>query len=147
MGNIIRTKAIEHLARREYSRFELREKLLTENFSAAEIDAVLDDLAANHLQDDFRFAENYVRLRKQSGYGPKRIADELQQKGIANDVIKQVVDVDLIGWRRQMMSLLERRFSNVATNHQTKLRFLMNRGFHHEEIMRCLNQDRLVVDD
>lgn len=147
MNETIRTKATEYLARREHSRFELREKLLAENFDATEIDAVLDDLTANHLQDDFRFAENYVRLRKQSGYGPERIADELRQKSIANDVIKQVVDADSPGWRRQMMSLLERRFSNTAANRQTKLRFLMNRGFHYEEIMRCLNQNRLAVDD
>lgn len=147
MNETILNKATEYLARREHSRFELREKLLAENFDASEIDAVLDDLIAKHLQDDTRFAENYVRVRKQSGYGPERIARELHQKGISYDVIKQVVNANSMTWRRHMVSLLERRFGGSRTNQKEKMRFLLGRGYNHEEVLRSLNQERSVTDD
>jgi len=58
----MRKKAIQLLTRREHSRQELTQKLLLKNYPRSEIDELLDALAKENLQSDFRFATTYVEL-------------------------------------------------------------------------------------
>ena len=84
----LRARALQYLARREYSRAELRGKLLpyvltNENFSQPEnLDTLLDDLTVRGWLSDERAATQLVRV-KRSRFGTQRIAHELRQKGIA----------------------------------------------------------------
>ncbi len=63
-------KAVELLARREYSRRELQLRLGKRGFDRHAVNAVLDQLAARGLQDDARYAQAWIesalRRRPQS---------------------------------------------------------------------------------
>src|ERR1700722_15578338 len=85
----IQQTAIRMLARREHSRFELRQKLSQQGFAAEAIDAVLEKLSTENLQSDQRFVENYVRSRSNKHYGPLRIAAELRERGVSKDLIAE----------------------------------------------------------
>ena len=75
------------LARREHSQRELRDKLLQRGFAADLVEQVVAELAGEGLQSDSRFAEAYLRQRRERGYGPLRIRQDLQQRGIADALI------------------------------------------------------------
>src|SRR5450759_1978042 len=90
----LRARALQYLARREYSRAELRGKLMPhvqadedfEQVSPVNLDALLDDLAARGWLSDERAATQLVHA-KRSRFGTQRITHELRQKGIAEELI------------------------------------------------------------
>ena len=75
-------RGIDALSRREYSRKELREKLvhaLEEGQSAAEVDDVLDALESKNYLSDERYARSRVRMRS-ARYGNRRLAYEWSKR-------------------------------------------------------------------
>lgn len=145
--NELRNKALRYLAKRERSRVQLRDQLITE-FEKDAVDSLLDALATENLQSDLRFAQNLLRNRKQAGYGPERISYELAHNGIPESMIKSVVDPNAEDWCLQMFALLERRFPNSAGKMlRKKARFLTNRGYTAEDIFRVLNREKIYDDD
>jgi len=137
----IREKSIDYLSRREHSRLELKQKLLLKNFSLDEINLELDFLISKDLQSDERFAHAYVRSRKQSGFGPRRIECELRERGISESLISAAVDARSTEWRNQMVSIFQRKFSESSKNKSEQarqFRFLSQRGFPSEMITKFL---------
>ena len=146
--NELRTKALQYLAKREYSRVQLCNKLIEDGFEKDAVESVLDALVAEGLQDDLRFAQNVVRNRKQAGYGPERIVYELAYQGVSEDMIKSIVDPHAKDWVLQIAKLLERRFPDSAGKQmRQKARFLTNRGYTAEDISRVLNREKIYDDD
>ncbi len=146
--NELRTKALQYLAKRENSRMQLRSKLIDDGFDKDAVESLLDELAAEGLQSDLRFAQNLMRNRKQGGYGPERISYELKHYGISESIIKSVLDWHSKDWKLQIGTLLERRFPNSAGQFmREKARFLENRGYTAEDISRVLNREKIYDDD
>ncbi|HSM98057.1 MAG TPA: RecX family transcriptional regulator, partial [Gallionella sp.] len=94
----LRARALQYLARREYSRAELRGKLLPhvqagedfEPVSLVSLDALLDDLTARGWLSDERAAAQLVHA-KRGRFGTQRITHELRQKGIAENLISETL--------------------------------------------------------
>ncbi|MCE7917809.1 MAG: recombination regulator RecX [Nitrosomonas sp. PRO5] len=80
-------RALECLARREYSRHELEKKLSCHEQSFNELKNVLDRLEQQKLLSDERAVEQVLHARSRK-YGSKRIRYELQMKGIADHLIE-----------------------------------------------------------
>ena len=139
------------LARREHSRLELRRKL-ERRFSPDALDDALTQLAEEGLQSDHRFAESFTRERLLKAYGPRRVRAELQQRGVADDVIvdvlKSVPAAEGTSWSAQAREALRRRFGDAppsrieepssspglsaaeeAKQKARRLRYLYQRGF------------------
>ena len=132
--------AMDLLSRREHTQAELRQKLQRKAFSSEEIDQTLSDLTAEGLQSDAVFAERYLQLRHQKGYGPLRIRQELKQKGVSAEAIEAAFDAAEIDWRDSLQQLYDSRFVvSDAIDYPQKMkqaRFLQNRGFSPESVMR-----------
>lgn len=133
MKSDIRRAAINLLARRDYSRVELLTRFTrrfgNDESTRALIDEVLAQLAAEGLQDDMRFAASFVRYRKQQGKGPRRIAMDLQTKGISGVAL----DEGAGSWLEQARMVHCKRFGETApvdaSDYGKRLRFLLYRGF------------------
>lgn len=136
----LREKAMDYLSRREHSRVELKRKLLQKNFLSSEIDAVLDKLSKDNLQSDDRFAQSYVRYRRQQGFGPLRIALELHERGISENVIDEYVAANSADWKQQLIIVWKKRFSGTQKNQQQQFRFLVQRGFAQEDIYKLFRK-------
>jgi len=139
----LRDKALNYLARREHSRLELKQKLLAKNFSLSEIEALLDELIANHSQSDERFAHAYVRYRKQAGFGPKRIELELRERGVVDAIIANAVDIQSPEWQTQITAIWQRKFTHPPKNQSEKaqqFRFLSYRGYNSETIIQLITR-------
>ena len=81
----IRARAIAALARREYSRAELRARLVASGAPSTEIDAALDEVAALGYLSDSRYAQAEV-ARRTGAYSRRAIAKSLRARGVGADI-------------------------------------------------------------
>lgn len=126
-------RAIRLLAIREHSVFELKRKLAASG-SPEELDVLLSRLQADNLQSDKRYAEAYVRMRSQRGYGPKRIVMELGQRGVSSDLIQQALSAAEIDWDELEQATYQKKYGikpiRDFKEKQKRLKYLFDRGFY-----------------
>ena len=131
------------LARREHSEQELRLKLAARGYLSEPVEKVLADLRSAGLQDDARYAEAYVRSRVAKGYGPLRITRELSERGLAEELVQQVVSAMGLDWEAHISAAREKKFGPQAPmdfkQQARQSRFLQYRGFTSEQIRRQFN--------
>lgn len=85
-------KALEFLARREYSSREMEEKLRTKGFSADDSSCTVGRLIEEGLLSDERYAEAFVRARMRRGAEGKAIVmRRLLEKGVDRDIASAVI--------------------------------------------------------
>ncbi len=135
-GGLGYSYALRLLARREHSEHELRQKLLRRKFPLDEIKQVIKELASQNWQSDTRFAQAYFNSRVQQGFGPVKIAYELRQRGIANDLINQVIMRDEAFWQEQLDWVWDKKYSTREEASPQQIRFLLSRGFTQEHIKK-----------
>lgn len=127
------------LARREHSRRELLDKLAMRGFERDEVAAVIDDLSRQNWQNDARYAECYIRERIAKGYGPLRIAYELQQRGVVGAELDAQAE-EQGGWLNLALDVYAGKYgdeTSLPPNEWAKRsRFLQQRGFGGETIKR-----------
>jgi regulatory protein len=137
---IIRKKAMDLLARREHSEQELRQKLKSREYEADAIDQVLQELKSDRLQSDERFTEAYVNHRFNAGVGPLKIRYELRQKGISNLLADEFLELLSDRWDQLMVQQRVRKYGEAIpadyAERMKQARFLQNRGFSPESVMR-----------
>lgn len=134
--------ALNILARREHSQFELQKKLSTKFPEASdEIQDVLARLIESGLQDDERFCEMWFRYQVSKGRGPNRIRMEAKQKGVA-EPIGQLIESGGIDWFELCEDCLKRKFSRgLSYDERPKAyRFLAYRGFAGDAISHAIGQ-------
>ena len=151
----LRVRALQLLARREYSRAELRGKLLLHVHAEGDVDPssgqprpfdldrLLDDFAARGWLSDARAAMQLVHA-KRSRFGTQRITHELRQKGIAEKLIedaqRQLKETELEAARQ----VWQKKFGAVARDEKERarqVRFLQSRGFALDVIFNLLALD------
>jgi regulatory protein len=133
MTTDIYNKAVHLLALREHSRKELQQKLLLRDYALPNVLQVLDQLAEKKLQSDERFAEAYVHSRRLKGYGPDRIQMELQQRGVADELICAAVDSESEVWRETAVRVYQKKFGKdypkTFPEKVKRQQFMRYRGF------------------
>jgi regulatory protein len=136
----IRKKAMDLLARREHSEQELRRKLKSREYDVDAIDEVLHALISDRLQSDERFTEAYVNHRFNAGVGPLKIRYELRQKGVSDSLADEFLDLLSERWDQLMVQQRVRKYGEaIPTDYAERMkqaRFLQNRGFSPESVMR-----------
>jgi regulatory protein len=136
----LKARAVAALARREYSRTELRGKLVAAGAAPDETDAVLDELAAQGYLSDARYAQAAVS-RRAGTHSRRAIAESLKAKGVATDVAGAALAATDVDDRDVMVALWRRRFGVAPANERDKarqVRFLQSRGFALSAILRLL---------
>ena len=143
---MLRRAALNLLAQREQTAFELKQKL-SRRFpdQASLLDGVIARLQAQGLQNDSRMAVAYVRYRVQRGQGPMKIRSEMSQKGLAGSVMDDAFRSQAPDWFALAASVLHKRFGDAESNagidrkeRAKRSRFLQQRGFHYEHISAAL---------
>ncbi len=140
-----RDDAIRLLARREYSRTELASRLSAKGHAPDAIAECLDVLADQGLQSDTRFAESFLRSRMLRGQGPLKIRQELSQRGIERELIRDAFaeqdDQGEFDWLALACETLARRFSGPGDTPRERARrerFLAGRGFDFDQVRHAL---------
>ena len=139
MLDIALSYVVNLLARREYSEFELRNKMQEKAFSEEEIDETIARCQQKNWQSDRRFAENYIHARAQRGYGINRIKQELRQlKGVSSEIIDGAFYESDIDWEEIALRVLKKKFPNYAEKQTPKTKqkiwqYMLSHGFYSEE--------------
>ena len=142
--------AVRWLARREYSREELRERLRRRGVDDGDIARALDELAAAGYLSDARFAQAVV-AQKSGRYGRRAIAHVLQAKGIGKDdvdaALLPLADNDEFA---EALALWTQRYGERPGDrreHARQVRFLLSRGYALSVALRVLRQAGSRGDD
>jgi len=128
----LKAAAVRLLARREYARAELGERLIARGAERAEVERVLDELERGGYLSDARFAQALV-AQKAGRYGKRAIAHELREKRVApaaaEEALSALAHSDELA---EATALWERRFGIAPKDQREKarqVRFLMARGY------------------
>ena len=106
----------------------------------AEINAVLDELAALGCLSDTRFAKALVQ-QKSGGYSKRAIGATLKAKGVSSEAATEALAGSEIDDQDAMVALWRRRFGKVPLDDREKarqVRFLQSRGFSLSAIFKLL---------
>lgn len=131
---------MRYLARREHSRAELHSKLLPHVQEGEDLDAVLDELIARGWLSDERAATQLLHA-KRDRFGVQRIAHELRQKGIAENLISEAMPQLKESELEVAREVWRKKFGVVPQDAKEKARqarFLQSRGFALDVVFKVL---------
>ena len=141
-GTRLRSYAFAVLTRREYSKADLIEKLITYAQDRDEVISLVEELAQNNYQSDQRVAEMTVRSQMRKGKGPNRIKLALRSKQLDKALVQE--DLAEIDWYEQAYQLKVKKYgTEVAKDPKIKakqIRFLQYRGFEMDAIMKAISK-------
>jgi regulatory protein len=144
-------RALGMLARREYSERELRARLDRAGCDEAESGSALERLQAQNYQDDRRFGEMILRARVGQGYGPDRIRAELRSHGLADAVIRVLIEAAEADWTALAKAQLRKKYgTRPASDHAERGKraaFLLRRGFAAVTVRIVTHSDVETTDD
>lgn len=139
----IQFSAMNFLALREHSVYELQKKLLSKFDNSALVLQVIHDLKSRDLQSDTRFAEAFVRMRIRQGKGPLKILCELRERKIDSLLAAASVDECSSIWDKLARDVRSKHFGeNLILDHKNKAkqqRFLQYRGFSMSQIRNAFH--------
>jgi regulatory protein len=142
--------AVRLLARREYARADLRERLLRRGVGETEADAALDELERRGLLSDARYAEALV-AQKAGRYGRRAIAHALKEKGVdaaaASSALEALAGRDEVA---EALALWRRRYDRPPADRNEKarqVRFLLARGYAMSVALKALRLAGAPRDD
>ena len=135
----IRLKIMDFLSRREHSSREILNKMSNRVESKEMLLDSIKELIEDGLLSDERFAESYFQSRKNRGYGPLRIRNELKQRGIGDQLFFSLSNE--VNWYKYALEALRKKINGdlpTETKDVLKLkRFLNYRGFDFQDIDRA----------
>ena len=143
---VLRRAAMDYLARREHSAYELQQKLSRKfpDVEAQVLQQVLDRLQHQSLQSDDRFAEVYVRYRKSRGFGFLHIRADLLSRRVDEGLIHAHLQADDPDWLDIGNKLIAKKLPPAESllfgskRHKKLVRFLQSRGFGALEVRSML---------
>lgn len=136
--NFIRQKILRYLAKRDHSQQEIISKLERSGFSPSDFMVTIHQFMETGLINDARFTEHYLAARLAKGYGPRRIAQELAQRGITDELIAEQLKITDNVWLIAAHKVWQKHFKNKTPanfhDRAKQMRFLYYRGFTQEHI-------------
>jgi regulatory protein len=127
-----RAYAMDHLARREMSFYELVARMVKAEYPEDEAYETVEQLRLENLQNDERFVEAYVLSKTRRGAGPKKICYEIRAKQVKAVLVSQ----ELVKYERQWLDIalriLQKRYypaelKDLATK-QKAFQYLLRKG-------------------
>ncbi len=142
--------AVRMLARRDYGRAELAQRLARRGAERGEIDRVLDELERLGYLSDRRYA-NEVVAHRTGRYSRRAIAHELKEKRVepaaAREALAALATSDELA---EALALWRRRFDTPPASEREKarqVRFLLSRGYGLSIALKVLRAAGARVDD
>jgi regulatory protein len=128
---LAKERALLLLGYRDRSRSELVGKLRDSGYAAAIAQRVADRFVEIQLVDDERFAAAWVRSRSAAGFGARRVARELAEKGIAPETASAAL-ASVDGAEEQLALAFRALHGRRATDRKERdklVRRLISKGY------------------
>ena len=144
-----RERALAMLDRRDYSRAELLKKLVEKGETEDDAAAAVERLAELGFVDDARYAPIVVRHYAAKGYGPQRVKQELQRRGIPRELwdtaMEQMPEQDDTVDRLLRSKLRGTELDRAALKKATD--FLLRKGYGWEEIRSAVERYNAEIEE
>ena len=137
----IRIKIMDFLSRREHSSKEIYQKMSRRVESKDMLNEEINRLISDGLISDERFAESYFQSRRNRGFGPLRIRNELSQRGVSESNFNSIQsDTD---WSAYAFYALEKKINGKKLDDMKAIlklkNFLNYRGFEFQDIDKAFS--------
>ncbi len=137
----LRVRALRLLARREYSRFELRGRLSSDGSNAGEIEGLLDEFEVKGWISEQRWVDAVVQTRR-SRFGSVKVLHELKAKGVSEDGLararKELAANEVDAARGVWQKKFDRKPASMSERAK-QARFLGGRGFSADVVRKVLD--------
>ncbi len=140
-------------ARSEKSSGDALRLMHTWQVPQAERQGVLDRLISDRFIDDGRYAEAYVREKsRMSGWGARKIAMQLRQKGVGREVISEALrQLDGDDELPRLVEKLRRKMRTTKYSSEYELRgkllrYALSLGFDYDMAMRAVEESLAEQD-
>ncbi|MDV5171523.1 recombination regulator RecX [Photobacterium rosenbergii] len=137
--------AVRFLSRRDHAEQELQQKLLARGYEPGEVDEAVALCQDYNWLDDARFAERLLNNGIAKGWGLLRIRQEMEFKGIHEEVIRQLFEDDEFDWFEHARNVARKKYGDtpMETDKEKarRLRFMQSRGFDFEQVKNALGVD------
>lgn len=106
--------------------------------------SVIAHLLSHDLISDDRFTNAFLYSRQQRCYGPVRIEAELRQRGIADGLISQSMNLDDDVWLQRLGELWQRKYHGLKPSSfpewAKQAKFLQYRGYTLDQINQIIER-------
>lgn len=148
--------AISLLARKEYTAFELTQKLnqklkrLQEPASSELVSQIISQVISSEYLSEKRFVHAFARSKIMQKIGPIKILYELSQKGLTEQKVNQYLEECEAwqdnNWVEQAIELLNKKFSGEkqAVIWPKKAQYLQSKGYTFEQIKQSIKTDATI---
>jgi regulatory protein len=138
----VRIAAYALLAGRDFSRYELSERLLRKGYGAAVVAEAIAALVQEGFLREERYAEQFVSQHAGRGRGPVRIRMELRERGVEAEAIDKALVGAEMDWNHAAREARRRKFGPAPPadyrERAKQARFLQYRGFSSDQIRAAL---------
>jgi regulatory protein len=140
----VRTSAVTLLARRDFASSELTQKLIAQGYDRNLVAETVQELSDGRILNDQRYSENFVSYHADRGQGPLRIASDLRDLGLKEELIDAAL-ASGPDWRALAREVRIRKFGLEAPDSwaekSRQARFLQYRGFSADHIRSAIGPD------
>ena len=135
-------RALDLISRRPRSQREIRDYAFRKQWTKSNTERVIERLLERGYLDDAKFAEIFARSRANlRNYSTKRMKLELRKKGIASDIVDQVLtDSENFDENAALKNLIAKK-RNRYDNEQKLIAYLARQGFSYDKIRDALSSD------
>lgn len=128
-----RASALASLCMREHSVKEITDKLTRKEYQPDSIEIVVKESLKDNYLNDQRFAKIFWRSRARKGFGPNKIAMELQQRGISSSMIQETSQQEELDFDEVVKSIYLKKFRGTEIkdfkDKAKRQNYLYQRGF------------------
>lgn len=140
--------ALDLLAKRNHTVFELERKLLKRGFDKVLVENIVSKCGRLHFVDDRNSGRCYLNELIRKGYGPHRIRYEMGRKGIDGQLINELFGEERVEEMERDLckKVLARKIKTVTAKKDLKkrknhlFRFLIGRGFSRSVTMELISE-------
>lgn len=137
-------RCLNLISHRMRSEWEVRDYLKRKEYDAGVQDAVIDRLKQRGYIDDSLFAKRWVENRRLlKSTSKRRLAQELRQKRLYDDIITSVLEADATDELAVLKELVERKRKQTKYQDDLKLmQYLARQGFSYDLIKTAIKGDQ-----
>lgn len=134
-------RALNLIARRMRSAWEMRDYLKRKGYTEDIIDHILNKLSLRGLINDLEFGKAWVRTRRLLKPTSKRkLKLELRQKRVDSEIIEQILAEDETDDREVLRDLVERKRKRYPDKLKL-MQFLSRQGYSYDDIKSVLEEN------
>lgn len=136
----LETFALKTLSRREYSRLELRRRLIDKGGDPEDIENLLNDFEKKGWLNEDRFVEVLIRSRR-NRFGCLKILRELEEKGVSGSGISLAKELLSRDEEMTARNIWGKKFGVLPVSLSERgrqARFMQSRGFDQSLVRRIL---------